>query len=177
LADSGNTYSVNVTAYDDLDSGFDHEGAEDTVTIWNALASGDGFAFGTLASLAGVLESMFKVFPRNGFMFPEFEGSTIHDLDITPNVYTIESGKDVAYSPIDDGFTLIVLPFVGSGKIFIAITDEPDVYFKIYARSSWGSWNKIAFERVVPNNAVVQGSTLKMRRLDTLETLFEVDLP
>lgn len=144
-ADSGNTYSVTLTVDDDLGNGFDHEGADESTTIWNALASGDGFAFGTVASLAGVLETMFKVFPRNGFMFPKFEGSTLFDVHIIPNVYTVKSGKDIAKSPFEGEYTLIVLPGGGVGDLlYIAISKELEVKINIMADGSWvNTWKTL----------------------------------
>ncbi|MBO5957552.1 MAG: hypothetical protein J6Q39_08355 [Bacteroidales bacterium] len=144
-ADSGNTYSITLTAFDDLDSGFEHEGADDATTIWNALASGDGFAFGTIASLAGVLETMFKFFPHKGFMFPEFEGSTLMTANHVPNVYTIKSGKDIEKSPFDGEYTLIVLPGGGVGDfLLIAITCDLEIKINSYANSSWsGNWKTL----------------------------------
>lgn len=143
-ADSGTTYSVIVTATDDLDSGFRHKGADESITIWNALESGDGFAFGTIATLKNVLETMFQFYPHKGFMFPEFEGSTIHSVRTTPNVYTVKSGQDVDKSPVDGEYTLIVLPGGGTGDmIFIAISNEPKIYIKVLANSSWGSWKSL----------------------------------
>ncbi len=144
LADSANAYSVTLTATDDLDDGFEHEGADDTTTIWNALASGDGFAFGTLATLAGVLESVFKIFPHGGFMFPEFEGSTLIDTDIVPNVYRVSDGKDILKSPFDGEYTLIVLPGGGVGDLlFIGISNDPEIKINALANSSWGSWKTL----------------------------------
>lgn len=144
-ADSGNAYSVTLTASDDLDSGFKHEGADEATTIWNALASGDGFAFGTIASLAGVLESMFKIFPQKGFMFPEYEESTLMTANHVPNVYTVKSGKDIEKSPFEGEYTLIVLPGGGVGDfLLIAITCDLEIKINSYANSSWsGNWKSL----------------------------------
>ncbi len=145
LADSGNTYSVTLTATDDLDNGFLHEGADEATTIWNALASGDGFAFGTIASLAGVLHTMFKFYPQKGFMFPEYEESTLMTPNHIPNVYTVKSGKDIEKSPFDGEYTLIVLPGGGVGDfLLIAITCDLEIKINSYANSAWsGNWKTL----------------------------------
>jgi hypothetical protein len=134
-----------LTATDDLDSFSDHEGASDSTTIWNALASGDGFAFGTIASLTGILETMFKFYPHKGFMFPEFEGSTLMTSKHVPNVYTVRSGKDIEKSPFDGEYTLIVLPGGGVDDfILIAITCDLEIKLNAYANSSWsGNWKTL----------------------------------
>lgn len=144
-ADSSNTYSVTLTATDDLDEGFEHEGADEVTTIWNANAEGDGFAFGKLSELSKVLENMFKFFPIGGFMFPEFKGSTLMSPNIVPNVYAVRSGKDIEKSPFTGEYTLIVLPGGGVGDlVLIAITCDLEIKINSYANSSWsGNWKTL----------------------------------
>ena len=146
-ADSGSSYDVRLTAYDDFGKTSKTTSVSTAYTIMHWKANGYGMAIGKVAELDNVIDIGMQTRMLGGILHPVLEPETdLNDIR-TPNTYVGANVSNYNYltCPLTTGtFTLEVVGMGEDGQVKQRLTychkTASRVWERIYYSSSWGDW-------------------------------------
>lgn len=125
-ADKGAAYEITLYVTDDFYTSDQSRGGSNAVVLMHFGSDGESMAVGGYATLKGVLDVFFKLYPRGGFIYPKL--TTINET--TPNTYYCENPQDLGLpsrlaAVVKDPFVMEVVPISDDGNVMHRITTCP----------------------------------------------------
>lgn len=146
-ADSGSSYDVRVTAFDEFGSYIKTTSASTAYTIMHWKASGRGMSIGKVSELDDVFDVGMQTRLLGGLLYPVLEPETDLNDVRTPNFYVGENLSHYNYAncPISAGtFSLEVLSTGINGQVIQRLTRcdkiKPVIFQRHFHSGSWGNW-------------------------------------
>lgn len=170
-ADSGSSYDVRMTVYDDFITNHKTTTASTGYTIMHWKASGRGMAIGKVSELDDVLDIGMQTRFTGGLLYPEIEPETDLDEMRTPGFYVGENVSTYNYGncPITAGtFIFEVLSGGKNGQVLQRLTRcdklKPLVLQRWWYGGSWGEWLWAGSDEVLLyENAAGSSNTIQLR--------------
>lgn len=170
-ADSGSSYDVRMTVYDDFIANHKTTTASTGYTIMHWKASGRGMAIGKVSELDDVLDIGMQTRLLGGLLYPELEPETDLDEIRTPGFYVGENVSTYNYGncPITAGtFIFEVLSGGKNGQVLQRLTRcdklKPLVLQRWWYGGSWGEWFWAGTDEVLLyENSAGSNGTIQLR--------------
>lgn len=148
-ADKDTAYEVTLSVTDDFETGEQTRGGSNAVVLMHFGSDGESMAIGGYATLRGVLDVFFKLYPRGGFIHPKL--SSINET--TPNTYYCENPQDLGLpsrlaADVKDPFVFDVVPISENGENVMQrittcpsdVNEKPLVLVRSLQGANWKPW-------------------------------------
>lgn len=148
-ADKDSTYEITLIVTDDFDEDSVSRGGSNAVILMHFGSDGESMAVGGLATLRGVLDVFFKLYPRGGFVHPKL--TSINET--TPNTYYCDSPQDLELpsrlaADVNDPFIFEVIPISDDGENVMQrittcpsdVNEKPLVLVRSLQGENWKPW-------------------------------------
>ena len=148
-ADKDSTYEVTLIVTDDFDEDSISRGGSNAVVLMHFGSDGESMAIGGLATLRGVLDVFFKLYPRGGFVHPKLTSID----ETTPNTYYCDSPQDLELpsrlaADVNDPFIFEVIPISDDGENVMQrittcpsdVNEKPLVLVRSLQGENWNPW-------------------------------------